>query len=161
MSSSASPTKCFCGLVQTSPVEKTRHRRKCLSWQAAVNDWNRVCACGCGQTTAFLVDYEPRSFDVGLPEKPMTYTPDFWLPSLNAFVEVKGYWTDRSRYQLEEFKKRYAYQILIVGRLVYELLMKTFKAKVASWESTDLLWEKKVLSSSFPINDTLIRLVGG
>lgn len=42
------------------------------------------------------VEFEPRTFDLGVT----TYTPDFYLPSLNLYVEIKGipvkYWVDKA-----------------------------------------------------------------
>jgi predicted nuclease of restriction endonuclease-like RecB superfamily len=47
--------------------------------------------------------YEPKTFDLGN----CTYTPDFYLPKLNRYVEIKGYWRDRSKLRFNLFKRLY------------------------------------------------------
>ena len=47
--------------------------------------------------------YEPKTFDLG----EMTYTPDFYLPEFNLYIEVKGYWRDDAKLKFEKFKQRY------------------------------------------------------
>ena len=37
--------------------------------------------------------YAPRSFDIGRH----TYTPDFYLPGTNTYIEVKNFWGEYSR----------------------------------------------------------------
>ena len=44
-------------------------------------------------------EYEPQRFDLGWG----FYTPDFYLPEFDHWVEVKGMWTDSSRRKFEEF----------------------------------------------------------
>lgn len=44
-------------------------------------------------------EYEPERFDLGWS----TYTPDFYLPEFDHWVEVKGWWTDTSRRKFDEF----------------------------------------------------------
>lgn len=46
--------------------------------------------------------YEPKTFDLGNT----TYTPDFYLPELNIYLEVKGYWRD-SRKKYLKFQRKF------------------------------------------------------
>ena len=48
--------------------------------------------------------YEPRTFEIS---KTMNYTPDFYLPESNEWVEVKGYWDETSILKCELFEQRY------------------------------------------------------
>ena len=43
--------------------------------------------------------YEPETFDLG----DCTYTPDFYLPSQDKYVEVKGVWTKKAKRQVKGF----------------------------------------------------------
>lgn len=47
--------------------------------------------------------YEPKAFDLDTT----TYTPDFYLPEFNLYIEVKGYWRDDAKIKFAEFKQRY------------------------------------------------------
>lgn len=40
---------------------------------------------------------------VGVTKK---YHPDFYIPSIDKYVEVKGYWTDEARYKVEQVSKQ-------------------------------------------------------
>ena len=45
------------------------------------------------------------------------YIPDFYLPDLDIYVEVKGYWTDAARHKMEDVQKRNPVRILILESL--------------------------------------------
>jgi hypothetical protein len=47
--------------------------------------------------------YEPKAFDLG----DATYTPDFYLPKENLYIEIKGFWRDNSKKKFNSFKKTY------------------------------------------------------
>lgn len=47
--------------------------------------------------------YESKTFDLGNT----TYTPDFYLPEFNLYIEVKGWWRDKAKKKFEEFKQKY------------------------------------------------------
>jgi len=38
-----------------------------------------------------------------LENKETTYTPDFYLPETNTFIEVKGYWRDDAKVKYDKF----------------------------------------------------------
>jgi predicted nuclease of restriction endonuclease-like RecB superfamily len=45
------------------------------------------------------------------------YEPDFYLPELDLYIEVKGYWTDRARHKMQDICKRYPDKICILESL--------------------------------------------
>ena len=47
----------------------------------------------------FRAVYEPCIFSWGLSRH---YTPDFFLPEVGAFVEIKGFWSERGKEPTEE-----------------------------------------------------------
>lgn len=47
--------------------------------------------------------YEYKTFDLGNT----TYTPDFYLPLTNEYIEIKGYWRGDARGKYLKFRKRY------------------------------------------------------
>jgi hypothetical protein len=56
--------------------------------------------------------YECRTFDLG----ETTYTPDFYLPGKDKYIEVKGYWRPKAIKKFKLFKKLYSkIKIKIIG----------------------------------------------
>jgi DNA-directed RNA polymerase subunit RPC12/RpoP len=49
--------------------------------------------------------YEFKQFNLG----EMTYTPDFYLPDSDTYVEVKGWWNKKERNKFKLFKSLYSY----------------------------------------------------
>lgn len=47
--------------------------------------------------------YESKTFDLGNS----TYTPDFYIPEWNLYIEVKGWWRDDAKKKFKAFKKLY------------------------------------------------------
>jgi len=47
--------------------------------------------------------YEPKVFYLG----DTTYTPDFYLPESDTWVEIKGYWRDDAKKKFDLFRKKY------------------------------------------------------
>ena len=45
------------------------------------------------------------------------YIPDFYLPEYNAYIEVKGYWTDPARHKMKDIVKRNPGKICILESL--------------------------------------------
>jgi DNA-directed RNA polymerase subunit RPC12/RpoP len=54
-------------------------------------------------TLNIVWDYEKYTFDLGQT----TYTPDFYLPVNKEFMEIKGWWRDKSKEKFDLFKKLY------------------------------------------------------
>ena len=57
--------------------------------------------------------YEPKVFNLG----DTTYTPDFYLPELDGYIEIKGWWQYQAREKFFKFKKIY-------NKIKIQLLMK-------------------------------------
>ena len=45
------------------------------------------------------------------------YIPDFYLPDIDLYIEVKGYWTDRAKYKMKDICSRYPGKICILESL--------------------------------------------
>ena len=45
------------------------------------------------------------------------YVPDFYLPDIDLYIEVKGYWTSRALYKMKDVCKRYPGRICILESL--------------------------------------------
>jgi len=58
------------------------------------------------------LEYETRS------GRKKNYIPDFYLPDLDIYVEVKGYWTDAARHKMKDVIKRNPGKICILESLV-------------------------------------------
>lgn len=48
--------------------------------------------------------YESKTFDLGNT----TYTPDFYLPEFDLYIEIKGWWRDNAKKKFKIFKKNYS-----------------------------------------------------
>jgi hypothetical protein len=48
--------------------------------------------------------YESKTFDLGNT----TYTPDFYLPETNEYIEIKGWWRDIFKIKFNIFKRQYS-----------------------------------------------------
>ena len=57
--------------------------------------------------------YESKTFDLGNT----TYTPDFYLPEFDCYVEIKGYWYKKSKNKFNKFKKSYSELIYVFDKL--------------------------------------------
>lgn len=71
--------------------------------------------------------YEKNRYEINDKE---TYTPDFYLPKKNEFIEVKGRWLDDSKRKFEEFKKKYSVKIFLIDEKFYKWLIKRFRGKI-------------------------------
>jgi hypothetical protein len=48
--------------------------------------------------------YEPKAFEVTIDGHTVSYTPDFYLPTLDHWIEIKGFWRDKeSKEKAEAF----------------------------------------------------------
>ncbi|MHA1342887.1 MAG: hypothetical protein ACTSQG_02800 [Promethearchaeota archaeon] len=47
--------------------------------------------------------YEFKTFNLGNT----TYTPDFYIPKWDCYIEIKGYWRDDAKYKFKKFRKKY------------------------------------------------------
>jgi predicted nuclease of restriction endonuclease-like RecB superfamily len=66
--------------------------------------WEEAFAKWCDKNNITWL-YEPKTFDLGNT----TYTPDFYLPETDEYVEVKGWWRDDAIEKFRLFKQNYRY----------------------------------------------------
>ncbi|MDQ1299981.1 MAG: hypothetical protein QG636_649 [Patescibacteria group bacterium] len=75
--------------------------------------------------------YEPETFDIGN----QTYTPDFYLPADNLYIEVKNFWSEYSRLRDEKFRKHFPHHTLkVILKKEYLELEKQYASKIPEWE---------------------------
>lgn len=82
------------------------------NWEA---NWARVL-----EVFGIKWQYEPMVFTFPIKRGAKAYTPDFYLPATNEWVELKGYLDTKSKTKLKRFKKYYPDEfsrlIMIVSR---------------------------------------------
>lgn len=60
-----------------------------------------------------------------------SYAPDFYLPSLNIWLEIKGYWWGNDKIKMEKIKKTYPHRkLLIIEEEQYRDILKN----ILPWE---------------------------
>lgn len=98
-------------------------------------------------------EFEPYVFTFPIKRGTRSYTPDFLLTKTSEWIEVKGYFDDKSRIKLKRFKKYYPEEFsrltLIIGGsrkaveicetlevpfLLYADLAKTYRDVIRNWE---------------------------
>jgi hypothetical protein len=52
-------------------------------------------------------EYEPKAFDVKYKKAFKSYTPDFYLPEFDCWIEIKGWWREDSLIKFKKFKIQY------------------------------------------------------
>lgn len=52
-------------------------------------------------------EYENKTFPLILYNKKVTYTPDFFLPKENVYIEIKGWWRDDAKEKYKAFIEQY------------------------------------------------------
>ena len=99
--------------------------------------------------------FEPHVFSFPIKRGTRSYTPDFFLVKSNEWIEVKGYFDEKSRIKLKRFKKYYpeefAKMTLIIGSskqsleickmldveyVLYPDISKFYKSKIPNWEGS-------------------------
>ncbi len=74
--------------------------------------------------------YEPRRFNIGY----MTYTPDFYIPKFDLWIEVKGYDTNKARNKRKRFRKKYGVRLVVVKAKTYGKLYHRYSRLIPQWE---------------------------
>lgn len=75
--------------------------------------------------------YEPRTFDIG----GHTYTPDFYLPWYNEFIEVKNFLSPFSKKRDESFRGHYPHiPLKVLLKDEYMALEKWYGHSIPNWE---------------------------
>ncbi|MHB8660359.1 MAG: PDDEXK family nuclease [Minisyncoccota bacterium] len=76
-------------------------------------------------------EYAPISFDIG----GHTYTPDFYLPETDTYVEVKNFWGDYSRIRDEKFRATHpAVRLKVILKEEYLELEQAYAHLILRWE---------------------------
>jgi hypothetical protein len=102
-----------------------------------------------------LFEFEPKVFTYPIKRGTKGYTPDFYFPKLDEWVEIKGYLDDKSKIKLKRFKryypdefnkltfiiskystaaKKFAEELDIPLVLYYEDIKNVYMEKIANWE---------------------------
>ena len=68
--------------------------------------------------------YEPRSFFCGDGSR---YTPDFYLPSIGAYWEVKGLFTKVSAYKIAEFRRLQVEPLVVLNGSVVAMFCRDWR----------------------------------
>lgn len=78
-------------------------------------------------------EYEPQTFILSTKQG---YTPDFQIKNSNLFIEIKGYMNDKSKTQIELFRREYPqYELAILGVNEYPNFKKCFNIfRIQGWE---------------------------
>ncbi len=76
-------------------------------------------------------EYTPKSFDIG----EQMYTPDFYLPETDTYVEIKNFWGEYSRIRDEKFRASHPtvrLEVILKGK--YLELEQAYARHIPYWE---------------------------
>ena len=81
-------------------------------------------------------EYEPKVFVFNeIKRGTLSYTPDFYLPDKNLWVEVKGWMDDKSKVKLKRFAKYYPEENLeLIGAKEYKEIKENYSSLIEHWE---------------------------
>ena len=84
------------GKIMNIPDRQT-YKGICMrsSWEINFSKWCDL--------SGIKWEYESKVFDLG----ECTYTPDFYLPEFDCYIEIKGYFTDYAKIKIRKFKQQY------------------------------------------------------
>lgn len=75
--------------------------------------------------------YQCKTFDIG----EHMYTPDFYLPDSDTWIEIKNFLSDYSRERDENFRKMYPeLELMLILKDDYFELQREFSPKIKNWE---------------------------
>lgn len=76
-------------------------------------------------------EYTPKSFDIG----GHTYTPDFYLPETDTYIEVKNFWGEYSRIRDERFRASHpTVRLDVILKDEYLELEQEYAHLIPNWE---------------------------
>lgn len=67
----------------------------------------------------------------------LSYQPDFYLPQFNKWIEVKGWFDDKSKIRLKKFKKEYPEEnnnLIVIDEKFYYEISSELNYKITYWE---------------------------
>ncbi|MCX6806543.1 MAG: hypothetical protein NT135_00215 [Candidatus Berkelbacteria bacterium] len=74
---------------------------------------------------------QPKIFDLGTQR----YTPDFYLPEYNAYIEVKNFLSSYSKMRDRLFRKKYPnIKLTLIGKKQYNTLKRIYAPQIKNWE---------------------------
>jgi DNA polymerase III alpha subunit len=79
--------------------------------------------------------YEPRTFElIDQNSKTLTYTPDFFVPSMDTWYEVKGWLDNTSAKKISLFQQQYpGYKLIVVDKTAFAEFQMQY-ANLVTWE---------------------------
>ena len=81
--------------------------------------------------------YEKVKFDY-IP-KIRNYTPDFYLPEYDIYLEIKGYWTEAAKWKMRDIMVRYPGKIRLLESLEdISKLSKPVEPTPIDWKTTKI-----------------------
>ncbi len=84
--------------------------------------------------------YAPTSFDIGN----QVYTPDFYLPETDTYVEVKNFMGEYSKKRDFKFRQKYPHlRLEMILKEAYLELEKNYSSQIAFWEYKNSKFEHK------------------
>jgi len=76
-------------------------------------------------------EFQPRTFDL----KSQKYTPDFYLPDVNEYFEIKNFLSDFSFKRDRKFRNLYpSEKLILVLKSDYLKLQEKFAPLIENWE---------------------------
>lgn len=88
----------------------------------------------------FSWEYEATRFKYDdLGDGVLSYCPDFYIPEIDSWVEVKGWMDEKSVLRLKKFREVYPEQyskLLLVDEKVYSCISKDLSHVIPHWEIT-------------------------
>ncbi len=83
-------------------------------------------------------EYEKETFLLTTGDgQELNYTPDFWLPKQNKFVEIKGFMRDIDALKIKLFQEQYNYKLDIVQKAEFAELEFKYK-NLVDWECPEI-----------------------
>jgi len=81
------------------------------------------------QAMGYEFEYEPKAFNLS---NGTTYTPDFYIPELDEWVEVKGRWIGDAKIKVKRFMFEYPnINLNIIGPIEYKGLIEEYDYAVS------------------------------
>jgi predicted nuclease of restriction endonuclease-like RecB superfamily len=78
-----------------------------------------------------LWEFSPTTFDIGN----QTYTPDFYLPESDTYIEVKNFWGEYSRIRDTKFRLAHKkVKLTVILKDEYHRLEKEYAHHIPLWE---------------------------
>lgn len=84
--------------------------------------------------------YAPATFDIG----GHTYTPDFYIPETDTYIEVKNFWGDYSKNRDTKFRETHPnIQLEVILKEEYLKLEERYAYLIPNWEYKNSVFENQ------------------